>query len=220
MLPVLLLVRFPRTRHCHEVIQRQLFFVPGAQKSRFPLAWQELNRLWMKQNYWRKTWALSFYTHKPHNSKCRVSTSGCHTSIPDILCPCRHSVLHFKQLQEQKFCSHGSYFFITLLNLILILPSVLWTMAKLCTCGRKLPHTALCKMGQRRVAPQAPVTSKPRRSWRLFIFDNDPCFWYIYLCLSVFPTKKEDGGNPEISPLLASSAFQEGEKVIWKQQVF
>lgn len=54
----------------------------------------------------------------------------------------------------------------TLLNLILILPSVFWTMANLCTCGRKLPHTTPCKMGQLRAAPQAPVASKPMRSRR------------------------------------------------------
>lgn len=101
---------------------------------------------------------IYIYIRKSHNSRCPVSTSGCHTSIPDILCPCGQNILHFKQPQEQKFCSHGGYFSITLLNLILILPSVLWTVAKLCTCGRKLPRTAPCKTGQQRVAPQAAVT--------------------------------------------------------------
>lgn len=38
----------------------------------------------------------------------------------------------------------------------------------------------------------------------------------IFSYLSIFPTKKEVGGNPNISPLLAF----EGEEVIWKQQFF
>lgn len=55
-------------------------------------------------------------------------------------------------------------FFIILLNLILILPSTFWTVANLCTCGKKPPRTAPCRTGQLRAAPWAPVASKSTRS--------------------------------------------------------
>lgn len=55
---------------------------------------------------------------KAFNILCRrpimVSALWAHWGVihqsPDILCPCRHTVLIFKQLQEQNFFSHGSYF--------------------------------------------------------------------------------------------------------------
>lgn len=120
----------------------------------------------MNQNSWRKTRPLSFYICKCHNSKCPTSTLGCHTSLLTFYAHADGVSCILNNCKNRNFVPMEAIFFITLLNLILIRPSVLWTVAKLCTCGRKLPHTALCKTGQGTVAPQAPVASEPRRGRR------------------------------------------------------